>query len=145
MKFRLETIINKPRAEVWQAFENIENMSKWQPSLISRELTDGTQGQPGAIATLTYKEGEREFTLIEKVTHRDDLNELDGVYENEFADNLIKNKFIEHGKDQTLWVIENEFKFKTLLMKVMGNVLKKNYIKRTERDMQRFKEMAEGL
>jgi len=30
-------------------------------------------------------------------------------------------------------------------MKIMGNVLKKNYVKRTERDMQSFKEMAEGL
>ena len=59
--------------------------------------------------------------------------------------NLIKNKFIEQGKDQTLWVIETEFKFKTLVMKIMGNVLKKNYVKRTERDMQRFKEMVESL
>jgi len=30
-------------------------------------------------------------------------------------------------------------------MKIMGNLLKKNYIKRTQRDMQRFKEMMEGL
>ena len=145
MKFKLETLINKPRADVWQAFDNIENMQKWQPSLISRELTDGTPGQPGAVSKLTYKEGEREFTLIEKVTHRDEPNELDGIYENDFADNIIKNRFIEQGNHQTRWVIETEFKFKTLVMKIMGNILKKNYVKRTERDMQRFKEMAEGL
>ena len=145
MKFKLETLINKPRADVWQAFDNIENTSKWQPSLISREITDGTPGQLGAVTTLTYKEGEREFTLIEKVMHRDEPNQLDHVYENVFADNIIKNKFIEQGKDQTLWVIETEFKFKTLLMKIMGNALKKNYIKRTQRDMQSFKEMAESL
>jgi hypothetical protein len=30
-------------------------------------------------------------------------------------------------------------------MKILGNVLKKNYVKRTERDMQRFKEMTESL
>lgn len=144
MKFKLETIINKPRADVWNAFDNIENMPKWQPSLISHEIMDGTPGQPGAISKLTYKEGEREFALIEKVTHRDELNELDSMYENDFADNIIKNKFIEQGKDQTLWIIETEFKFKTIVMKIMGNILKKNYVKRTERDMQRFKEMAEG-
>lgn len=145
MKFKLETIINKPRADVWHAFDNIENMPKWQPSLISHEIMDGTLGQPGAVSKLTYKEGEREFALIEKVTHRDELNELDGIYENDFADNTIKNKFIEQGKDQTLWIIETEFKFKTLVMKIMGNILKKNYVKRTQRDMQRFKEMVEGL
>ena len=42
-------------------------------------------------------------------------------------------------------VVETEFKFKTMLMKVMGNLMKKNYVKRTERDMQRFKEMVENL
>ena len=145
MKFKLETTINKPRLAVWQAFDNIENMQKWQPTLTNHELLSGTLGRPGAVSKLTYKEGEREFTLIEKVTHRNEPSEFDGVYENDFADNLIKNKFIEQGKDQTLWVIETEFKFKTLVMKIMGNVLKKNYVKRTERDMQRFKEMVESL
>ena len=145
MKFKLETTINKPRTDVWQAFDNIENTQKWQPSLTDRELLSGTLGRPGAVSKLTYKEGEREFTLIEKVTHRDEPSEFDGVYENNFADNIIKNKFIEQGKDQTLWVIETEFKFKTLVMKIMGNVLKKNYVKRTEQDMQRFKEMVESL
>ena len=145
MKFKLETTINKPRADVWNAFDNVENMPKWQPSLISREIIDGTPGQPGAVSKLTYKEGEREFALIEKVTHRNEPSEFDGIYENDFADNIIKNKFIEQGKDQTLWVIETEYKFKTILMKIMGNILKKNYIKRTEREMQRFKEMVEGL
>ena len=145
MKFKLETLINKPRMAVWQAFDNVENMHRWQPALIHHELMNGTSGQPGAVSKLTYKEGEREFSLIEKVTYRDEPNQLDGRYENDFADNTIKNKFIEQGQDQTLWVIETEFKFKTLLMKVMGNVLKKNYIKRTERDTQRFKEMVEEL
>ena len=129
MKFKLETIINKPRLVVWQAFDNIENMQKWQPTLTNHELLSGTLGRPGAVSKLTYKEGEREFTLIEKVTHRNEPSEFDGVYENDFADNLIKNKFIEQGKDQTLWIIETEFKFKTLVMNIMGNVLKKNYIK----------------
>jgi hypothetical protein len=145
MKFKLETIINKPRADVWKAFDNIENMQKWQPTLTNHELLSGILGQPGAISKLTYKQGEREFALIEKVTHRDEPSEFDGVYENDFAENIIKNKFIVQGNGQTRWVIETEFKFKTLVMKIMGNVLKKNYVKRTERDMQRFKEMAEGL
>jgi len=145
MKFKLETLINKPRTAVWQAFDNIENMQKWQPSLTNHELLSGTLGRPGAVSKLTYKEGEREFALIEKVTHRNEPSEFDGVYENNFADNIIKNKFIEQGNHQTRWVIETEFKFKTLVMKIMGNVLKKNYVKRTERDMERFKEMAEGL
>ena len=102
-------------------------------------------GQVGAVSKLTYKEGEREFSLIEKVIHRDEPHSFDGIYENNFADNIIQNKFIEQDKDQTLWVVETEYKFKTLLMKIMGNVMKKNFVKRTQRDMQRFKEIVESL
>jgi len=145
MKFKLELPINKPRADVWKAFDNAENIKQWQPTLVSFEPVSGTPGQPGAISKLTYKEGKRDLVLIEKITRRDEPNGFDGVYENEFGDNTIRNTFIEQGKDQTLWVMETEFIFKTFLMKIMGPLMKKNFVKRTEEDMQRFKEMAENL
>lgn len=145
MKFKLELLINRPRAELWKIFDNAENMSKWQPTLTGRELVSGTPGQPGAISKLTYEEGGREFVLMEEIIHRDEPNRFDGMYKNNFADNTIQNTFIEQSQEQTLWVVETKFKFKTLLMKIMGNVMKKNYVRRTQRDMQRFKEMAENL
>jgi len=144
MKFKLEIPINKPRVEVWKAFDNAENMKKWQPTLIKFEPVSGTPGQVGAVSKLTYDENGREFALIEKITRRDEPNRFDGVYENNFADNVIRNTFVEQGKDQTLWVMETEFKFKTLLMKIMGPAMKKSFVTRTQKDMERFKEMAEG-
>ena len=144
MKFTLELPINKPRAEVWKAFDNPQNMNKWQPSLISFETISGTQGQPGAVSKITFEERGRQFELMEIVTHRDEPNRLDGVYENNFADNIVRNTFVEKGKDQTLWVVETEFKFKTLLMRILGPIMKKNYVARTQKDMERFKEMVES-
>ena len=145
MKFKLELTINKPLAEVWKAFDNIENMRKWQPTLIKFEPVSGIPGQPGAVSKLTYEEGGREFTLIEKIIHRDEPNSFDGVYENNFADNIIRNKFIELGQHQTVWAMETEFRFKTLIMKLMGPLMKKNFVARTQKDMERFKEMVENL
>ncbi len=144
MKFTLELPINKSRAEVWKAFDNPENMKKWQPSLILLETVSGTQGQPGAVSKLIYKENEREFSLIEKVTHREEPRRLDGVYENNFADNILKNTFIEQSREQTLWVVETEFKFKTLLMRILGPIMTKNFVMRTQKDMERFKELVEN-
>ncbi len=143
MKYKTELLINKPRADVWKVFDNPENMKVWQPSLIKFETISGIQGQPGAVSNLTYKEKEREFSLLEKVIHRDEPGSLEGMYENEFADNSIRNVFIEQGTDQTLWVVETEYKFKTLLMKMLGPVMKKNFVARTEKDMERFKQMVE--
>lgn len=145
MKFKLELPIHKPRADVWKAFDNTENIKKWQPTLIKFEPVSGAPGQPGAISKLTYEEGGREFTLIEKITHRDEPSSFDGIYENNFTDNIVRNKFIERGQHQTLWVTETEFRFKTLIMKIMGPLMKKNFVARTQKDMERFKEMAESL
>jgi hypothetical protein len=144
MKFTLELPINRSRAHVWNAFDNPENMRKWQPSLISFERVGGTQGQPGALSKLTYKEKEREFSLLERVTYREEPHRLDGVYENNFADNAVRNTFIEQGNEQTLWRVETEFKFKTLIMRILGTVMKKNFVARTRKDMERFKEMVEN-
>jgi hypothetical protein len=144
MKFTLQLPINKTRAEVWKAFDNPENMKRWQPSLVSFDRIGGTQGQPGAVSRLTYEENGRQFSLIEKVTHREEPRRLDGVYENDFADNTIKNTFIEQGNDHTLWTLQTEYKFKTFLMRILGPIMKKNFIARTQRDMERFKEMVEN-
>ena len=145
MKFKLELLINKPKSEVWKAFDDPENLKKWQPTLVKFEPVSGIPGQPGAISKLTYEEGGREFSLIEKITHRDEPNSFDGVYENNFADNIIRNKFIKLGQHQTVWAMETEFRFKTLIMKIMGPLMKKNFVARTQKDMERFKEMAENL
>ena len=143
MKFALELPIQKSRDEVWKAFDNPENTKIWQPSLVNFETISGIQGQPEAVSKLTYKEGKREFSLIEKVTHRAEPDRFDVVYENEFADNSVKNTFVIVNYNETLWRMEVEFKFKTLIMKFIGPSMKTNYILRTERDMQRFKEFVE--
>ena len=144
MKYKLELPIHKPRAEVWKIFDDPDNMNKWQPSLIKIERVNGTSGQPGAVSRLTFKSGEREYALIEKVLFRAEPERLDGVYENEYAENIVRNTFLEQGQEATLWKVEVVFKFKTLLMKVLGPLKTKNFVIRTQRDMERFKALAEG-
>jgi uncharacterized protein YndB with AHSA1/START domain len=143
MKFALELQLHRSRAEVWRAFDNPENMKIWQPTLVNFETVSGIQGQPGAISKLTYEEGKGEFILMEKVTHRVEQEHFDVIYENNFADNSVKNTFIAKSENETLWKMEVEFKFKTFLMKVVGPFVKKNFAKRSQRDMERFKEFVE--
>lgn len=145
MKFTLELPVRKSRTEVWKAFDSVENMKKWQPALIKFENMSGIPGQPGAVSRLTYSEGKREFFLTEKITFRAESDRFDGAYENEFADNIVKNTFIATSEKETLWKLETEFKFKTLIMKIVGPLMKKNFVKRTEKDMERFKKMVENL
>lgn len=144
MKYRLELTLQKPRAEVWRIFDDPNNMDKWQPTLTKIERLEGVAGQPGSVAKLTFKNGDREFSLIEKVTHRAEPERLDGMYENEFADNAVKNTFLERGSNETLWKVEVEFKFKTLAMRLIGPFVKKKFVANTQRDMDRFKTLVES-
>jgi len=145
MKFKLELTINKSLAEVWEAFGSQETLKKWQPTLKSVEHVSGTPGQPGAESILTYEESEREFALTEKVILRAEPNRFDAAYENKFTDNINKNTFTEQGPNQTLWMLETEYKFKTTTMKFVGVLKKKNFVARAQKEMERFKKFAEDL
>ena len=143
MKYTLELPIHKSRAEVWRTFDNPKNIKNWQTTLVKFETINGIQGQPGAVSKLTYGEGKREFVLTEKVTLRAEPERFDVMIENDFADNSVKNTFIAISENETLWKIEVNFKFKTLLMKLIGPFVKKNFVKRSEKEMERFKEFVE--
>ena len=143
MKFSLEIPIHKSRAEVWRIFDNPENIKHWQISLVKFETVSGIQGQPGAVSLLTFGEGKREFVLTERVMHRTELERFDVMIENNFADNSVKNTFLATGENETRWKMDVEFKFKTLLMKIVGPFVKKNFMARSQREMERFKEFVE--
>jgi hypothetical protein len=144
MKYKLELILNRPRVDVWRIFDDPNSMDKWQPALAKIEYLEGMAGQPGSVAKLTFKNGEREYSLIEKVTYREEPTRLDGIFENEFAINTVKNTFLEKGINETLWKTEVEFKFKTLTMRIIGPFAKKRFAANTQRDMDRFKKFVEN-
>jgi hypothetical protein len=143
MKYTLELTIQKSQTEVWKLFDNPANIKLWQPTLSGLEVLEGIQGKPGSISKLTYLEGTREFTLLEKVTHRDELKQFDTAYDNDFAHNTVKNSFIPIQANETRWKMEVEYKFKTFLMKLAGPIMKRNFVTRSKWEMERFKEFAE--
>ena len=144
VKFELEILIHKPHAEVWAFFHDHEKAKLWQPSLESVDVINGQEGQAGAISRWTYKENGREFSLTETILIREDPDRFESRFENEFASNLVNNIFAAQTENETLWKVETKYRFKTLLMKVLGPILKKNYVARAQKEMERFKDAVEG-
>ena len=145
MKFRIETLIHKPPSEVWSFFLDLENARTWQPSLVSVETIRASRGEPGAISNWTYKENEREFSLVEEVLHVEEPSRFESRFENRFASNTVNNLFIRQSDSETLWIMETRYNFKTMLMKLLGPLLKKNYVARSQKEMERFKETIEKM
>jgi uncharacterized membrane protein len=143
MKHKAEVIINAPREQVWAAFDNPDNMPRWQQGLESFAHKSGTPGQPGAVSELTYNENGRKVVLTETISERRNHAFLAGIYESEFGTTIIVNQFEKIDDHKTKWTMWCSFRFRGL-MKLLALFMGKSIRKRTDADLQRFKEFAES-
>ena len=143
MKYTVELVINKSREEVWDKFDNVENLYKWQPTLKEFNHESGELGQPGAKSRLKYRERNKDYEMIETITGRNKPEEFSGTYEMKGTKNLITNRFIDLGEGKTKWELGSEFQFGGIF-KLFSPFMKGMIVKRTKTDMNRFKDLVEG-
>jgi hypothetical protein len=143
MKYTHKIEINLPRDQVIELFDSAENMTKWQPELISFEHVSGTPGQEGAKSKLLYKMGGRETEMIETITNRNFPDEFSGTYEAKGVWNLQENFFKETGENNTEWMTISEFRCSGF-MKIICWLMPGAFKKQTLKFMKRFKDFAEN-
>lgn len=143
IRFTTELVLERPIADVWRAFDNPENMSRWQPTLESFEPVSGTPGQPGAVSRLTYLEGKRQMVLVETITARREPGHFAGTYDSGMAINRMVNHFIALDTGRTHWKIECEFVFSGV-WRLLTPFFRAPIERRTRTDVERFKECLEA-
>ena len=143
MKMAIELMLDKGRQEVWKAFDNPDNMKKWQPTLKSFEPVSGIPGQVGAVSRLTYDEGGRSVVLTETITLRQEMVAFAGTYDSGQAVNTVQSSFAEVVPGRTQWVMEAEFLCRGFF-KLMAPFIRGTIEKRMRADMARFKSMLEA-
>ena len=143
MKLNYEITIDAGLDKVWAAFDNADNMVRWQRNFQSYTPISGRPGEPGAVAELVFDEKGKTVVLRETITERREPDFLAGSYESEHGTTIIVNHFEAIDASTTRWSSWCNFTF-TGFMKFMslfiGNVIRM----RTEGDMQRFKLMDES-
>jgi hypothetical protein len=142
MKVKFEQIIEAARDNVWSAFDNPDNMQKWQPTLVSVKHKTGRPGQPDAESELVYNENGRQIVLTETITERRAPAFMAGVYESCWGKALIFNHFEVIDAHTTRWISWCNFRF-TGLMRFLSLFLAGSIRRRTEADMGRFKLLVE--
>ena len=143
MKAKFEVIVNADRSTVWDAFDNPDNISKWQATLKSITHKSGTPGEIGAITELVYDEDGRELVMTETITERRQPAFMAGIYTTKGSKSLIVNYFETVGDDKTRWVSHANHNFSGF-MKLASLFIRKTICDRTENDMQRFKLFVES-
>ena len=125
-------------------FLDTQNLSKWQPDLISFEsLGDQESRSVGAKTKQVHKMGKRQLEIIETITANNHPEEFSATYEAEGVWNLVENRFIEADEHKTKWVLDSEFKC-TGIARLMAFFMPGMFKKQTLSYMNLFKNFAEN-
>ena len=141
MKFKVEIPIRADLETVWQAFDDPDNMTRWQTTLKSFTHQSGSAGQPGAISELVYDENGKEVRIRETITERREPHFMAAVYDSKYSKALVINHF-KPIDDGTLWSMHSNHQFKGI-MKLLSIFIAGSVKNRIAEDMNRFKLMLE--
>lgn len=152
MKYTISIEIALPRDKVLQLLEDPAHRPKWLRGLVSHEPIRGVEGQVGTESRIVFQSGQNTMEITETITRREPEN-LQGVpsdcvvhFEREIVADGMWNAAREHlsesNPERTLWVSENEYRFKGL-MRLAAPFMRTVFIKQSRQVLQDFKAFAE--
>lgn len=137
-------IINKPIKEVWTFFENPDNLKLWLSGFQKAEHISGVPGKPGAKAKHYFLEKSKELIMEEEIIEVISEKKFVGTLGSPMMLNTVTNYFNDLGNGRTEYSISSDTQFKGFLWKQLGPLMKGEFKKRQERDMQTLKEVLEN-
>lgn len=143
MEYDCEILIDLPRERVIELFDSEENVSKWQPELISMVHVSGAKGQEGGVTALKYQMGKRVVEMTETITKREFPDKFNAIYEAKGVLNCVDNTFIAVSPEQTKWHAHNKFQCSGFL-KLMTWLSPGMFKKQTMKYLVNFKNFAEN-
>ncbi|MGW0515781.1 SRPBCC family protein [Crossiella sp. NPDC003009] len=150
MKYTVSMEIALPRERVVQLLADPEHLPKWLRGLVLHEPLSGVHGQVGTTSRVVLQTGQQKMECTETITRRE-LVDLDGMgvvhYEREIVGNgmwsAARERLTQTGPETTLWVSENEYRFSSLLMRLVGLLMPGTFRKQSLQHMRDFKAFAE--
>ena len=153
MKYTESIEIALPRDEVAQLLNDPAHLPKWLRGLVMHEPLNGVHGQVGTKSRVVLQMGQQKMECIETITRREpaDLGAIpkgsvvhfDREIVAEGMWSAVRERLTEAGPDTTLWVSESEYRFSSLLMRLVGLLMPGTFRKQSQQHMQDFKAFAE--
>lgn len=143
MKYTESIDIDRPRDEVVAIFEDPNAIPAWQKGFKGMEPLEGEHGRPGSTCLMHYDFGTRKMTLTETIERNDLPGRFVAIYETRGVFNRSDNQFDEVAPGVTRWTAENEFRFSSLMMKIMGALMPGAFRKQSRSMMADFKAFVE--
>lgn len=153
MKYTVSIEIALPRERVVELLADSSQVPKWLRGLVLHEPLSGEPGQVGTVSRVVLRMGQQQMECTETITRREpvDVHGLppDSVvhFDREIVAkgmwNAAREQLTEAGPETTLWVSENEFRFTSLPMRLVGVFMRSAFRKQSRQHLQDFRAFAE--
>jgi hypothetical protein len=152
MKYTISMEIALPRSRVIPLLEDPAHRPKWLRGLVSHEPVRGVDGQVGTESRIVFLSGQQSIECTETITRREPANPHDVTpetvihFEREIVAkgmwNAAREHLTESGPESTLWVSDNEYRFKGL-MRLAAPLMRGAFMKQSREHMEDFRAFAE--
>ena len=139
-----KVVINKPIKEVWEFFKNPDNLIRWLSGFQKFEHVSGIPGTVGAKAKHHFLEMGKELVLDGELTEVIEEKRIIGILDSSMMLNKVTNKLNDLGNDQTEVSLSSDTEFKGFLWKQIGPLMKGEFKRRQEKDLQTLKQLLEN-
>lgn len=153
MKYTVSIEIALPLERVAQLLADPTNIPKWLRGIVIHEPLSGLHGQVGTKSRVVIETGQQKFEAIETITRREpaDLHNIPigsiVHFEREIVGegmwSAARERLTEVSPNMTLWESENEYRFSSLIMRLVGILMPGTFRKQSLQHMQDFKAFAE--
>jgi hypothetical protein len=153
MKYTVSIEIALPLERAAQLLADPTHIPKWLRGVVLHEPLSGLHGQVGTRSRVVMQMGQQKFEAIETITRREpaDLRSIPKGSVVHFEREIVgegmwsaaRERLTEAGPDRTLWVSENEYRFSSLMMRLVGLLMPGSFRKQSLQHMQDFKAFAE--
>ena len=139
-----KVIINRAVKEVWEFFKDPDNLKLWLSGFQKFEHVSGIPGTVGAKAKHHFLERGRKLILDGELTEVVPEKKIIGILDSSMMVNEVTNSFTDLGNDQTEVLLSSDTQFKGFFWKQAGLLMKGEFRKRQEKDLQTLKQVLEN-
>ena len=139
MKYTVSIEIALPRERAVQLLADPAHLPKWLRGLVRHEPLNGTHGQVGTRSRVVMQTGQQTMEGTETITRREpaDLHGIPSDSVVHFEREIVmkgmwsaaRERLTEAGPETTLWVSENEYRFSSLPMRLVGLLMPRAFRK----------------
>ena len=137
-------IINRSIKEVWAFFKNPDTLKLWLGGFQRFEQLSGTPGTVGAKAKHYFLERGKDLVMDEEIIEVIPEKKFVGTLSSPMMVNTVTNYFNDLGNNQTEYSLSSDTQFKGFFWKQIGPLMKSEFKKRQENDLQRLKQVLEN-